>query len=221
MVLAALFALGCDKEVLVLDEAKTKTCMPSTENYLTGKIMGTEECWNNNTVNYESRYEISSTGTGTCGQGYENYPFPYMSLGIIAAENEDSSFKRYLTIEIPFACDAFSTKAKFYNLISAGNYGYQEGWKSYGKFAIEYTDANGSFSTDNIGQGNNTLEILKVEEVFLPGGNVHHALRVKMKINCILADTQGKVYGSLEDVEVSGMFLRQKPWGETYDDWEE
>jgi len=225
LLVIALFAFGCEKDAgnldvndPELDEPAFQNCKPGTEYYFIGKVFGNIECWNNGGL-----YDIGAAGTGACGKGYENYYFPYMALGVYAQDNNTNG--RRITLEIPFNCDDFSTKAKFYDLLKVGNYGYQKVTKTYGKFSVTYEDANGYYSTDYIDQGNKFVEIIQVDKVYLPGGtgygSLHHALKVKMKINCTLADSYGKAYGTFRNVEVSGITYRQHPWGEIYPDWDD
>lgn len=217
LLVSLLSNIGCKKES---DITPIIPCQPTTANYLSGKIFNQQACWEDNT-----QYEFGSAGTGSCGQGYENNSYQFMSLGVYITQKPVISdrFTGVLTIYIPFECDAFSTKEKFYNLLTNGQYKYLQAEEGYGQFIIKYQDRSGEYSTLNVSQGDNLVEILQVEPIPSPGPGtgIGQALRVKMKLTCLLADKNGKTYGKLEDVEVSGITYRQQPWGESWADWTE
>jgi hypothetical protein len=64
------------------------------------------------------------------------------------------------------------------------------------------------------------VEILEIEKLPSrgPDSGLGQALRLKMKINCMLADNQGKLYGKLENIEMAGITYRPQPWGESWPD---
>ncbi|MFC6999125.1 hypothetical protein [Rufibacter roseus] len=193
-------------------------CLPTTEKYMTGKILGKQECWEDNSV-----YDFSSGGAGSCGQGYEDWEYQHLSMAFFIAKKDGINNEKLFTIEIPFECEDFSTKESFYNLLSVGKYEYLREIQGTGKFIITYKDASGYYSTLNTAQGKNTLEITELEKIKSPGPNsgIGQSIKFSMKINCILADYSGKHLGKMENVEVNGIYYRQTPRAETWSDyWE-
>ena len=230
-----------EEELIPLEEAPSVLdCNTTTERYAKALLTTTDPeeeldhtellCWNNT-----HPYQISSGGTGECGEGYEDMENPYLTMRINASEFEVDDprsriIKRDIIIGIPFACNDYSTQEKFFNLISVGNYSFANSNKDFGRFIVEYINMDGvviysSLNADNSEFDVEILEVSRNKSRFNsePNGNNGNpvSVDVKMVFNCILINDTGEVI-EIRDAEVSGTFYRMAPWGDNYwEDWGE
>lgn len=195
-------------------------CNTTTEHF--GNVLLNDEellCWSNNYP-----FQISSQGSGNCGEGYEDIQNPYMAMEIILWEfDEDepeySKYKRYLTIGIPFACNDYSTQEKFFDLISRGKYSFSSTNEDLGKFIIEYRKDGEIYSSLYADNSESVVEILEVVKNRLSGKSAMHAsMDVKLGFSCRLANNTGEKVIEINRAEISGRFTRMSPWGQEWDE---
>lgn len=211
-----------DEDVIPQDLA---SCNPTTQYY--GKvILGNELlCWSDTSL-----VEVSSAGSGACGNGYEYREDPFMTLGVYMREMDTISgryrSKREIVISVPFACDDFSTKEKFFGLLSPENYSFSYLNQEFGKFVVEYTPAGGqTYSSLNVDNSQFAVKLVEVNKIGAHsdwsrnGNNCYpESFEIKMTFSCVLANSNGHKV-TIKDAEVFGRTFRQSPWGYYWDDW--
>lgn len=185
----------------------------------------TFEFWEN-----KDAYQIGSGGSGNCGEGYEYITSPYMSIGLLLSEFDNSSenahqYKRFLNIQVPFPCDSFSTQEKFYDLLKEESYDFGNSWEDFSDFIIEYKVEGKSYSS--LGVDNSIFSIsvsdLKNKKPIFntePNGNNGNPASVEATFKfCALLKSEDGKYLLIQNAQIRGRYFRMAPWGYYWEDW--
>lgn len=174
--------------------------------------------------NDEYPFQVLFTGTGSCGEGYENIANQWLRTEIALTEYdltkpEYTSFIRNFNIGLAADCDAHRTKESFFNLFESDIYNFALNEEDNGKFIVTFIIRDKVFSSLNVDNSNFKVDISEIENIeplnnVVTGENNWDPASVKatLKFSCLLRDMDGK-FALIENAEIRGIFFQQAPWG--------
>ena len=173
--------------------------------------------------NDEYPFQVLFTGTGSCGEGYENIANQWLRTEIALTEYdltkpEYTSFIRNFNIGLAADCDAHRTKESFFNLFESDKYNFALNEEDNGKFIVTFIIRDKVFSSLNVDNSIFKVDISEIENIeplnSITGENNWDPASVKatLKFSCLLRDMDGK-FALIENAEIRGIFFQQAPWG--------